>query len=70
MNMPMRFSFQKAAEMYKSGKITFSKAAADADLTLWEMEQYLVRRGFKSQYSVDDLTHELDLLSKTKKMKH
>ncbi len=56
------FVKEKAAERYRQGKVTLSKAAAEAGLTLWEMEGYLVERGFKSSYSTEDLTRELGLL--------
>ncbi len=55
---------KKAAELYKAGKITFSKATEKAGLTLWEMEQYLVSQGFKSQYSIEDLKQEVRLLTR------
>ena len=50
-----------AAQKYMSGKITLSEAADQADLTLWEMEQCLVERGFKSSYSLEDLKREANL---------
>ena len=53
---------EKAAEKYHSGRLTLSEAAHQAGLTLWEMETYLVERGFKSSYSVEDLERELRLL--------
>lgn len=53
---------KKAAEDYLKGEITLSEAARKADLTLWEMEKYLVDNGFKSGYSVEDLEKELRLL--------
>jgi metal-responsive CopG/Arc/MetJ family transcriptional regulator len=53
------YSKRKAAEEYKSGKITFSEAARKANNTIWEFEQYLVQNGFKSQYSVSDMQEEL-----------
>ena len=53
---------EKAAEKYVSGKVTLSAAAHQAGLTIWEMEQYLVGRGFKSSYSIDDLERETRLL--------
>lgn len=56
------FVKEKAAERYLHGKVTLSKAAAEASLTLWEMEKYLVERGFKSSYSTEDLERELELL--------
>ncbi len=53
---------RKAADEYVKGKITLSEAARKADLTLWEMEKYLVDKGFKSSYSAEDLEKELRLL--------
>ncbi|MDP2666383.1 MAG: UPF0175 family protein [Candidatus Diapherotrites archaeon] len=60
---------RKAAEWYKAGKLTMSQAAMDAHISIWEMEQYLVRHGYKSQYSVEDMQQELGLLSKKSKPK-
>lgn len=50
---------EKAAERYMRGEITISKAAEDANITLWEMEKFLVERGYRSAYSVEDLMDEL-----------
>ena len=50
---------EKAAEKYRGGKTTLSQAARQAGLTLWEMEHYLVERGYTSSYSVEDLENEL-----------
>ncbi len=50
---------KKAAEMYAGGKITFSKAAEIAGLTLWEMERFLVDNCFRSAYSAEDLERKL-----------
>ena len=61
------FVKRKAAELYKAGKITLSKASEKAGITLWEMEQYLVSQGFKSQYSVEDLKQEMRLLTSKQK---
>src|SRR3989338_699014 len=55
---------EKAAEAYKEGKITISEAAQQASLTIWEMEEYLVDKGYKSDYSIDDLEKEILLMSK------
>ena len=57
---------KKALEKYISGRITFSEAAELSNLTIWEMEQYLVSEGFKSDYSLDDLERELTLLKEKK----
>jgi len=53
---------EKAAEKYRSGRLTLSEAAHQAGLTLWEMERYLVEHGYKSSYSVEDLEREAQLL--------
>ena len=52
----------KAAYEYFKGKISLSEAARKAELTIWEMEQYLVVSGYKSSYSIDDLEKELQQL--------
>ncbi len=56
------FVKERAAEKYRRGVITLSEAARQANLTLWEMEHHLVEQGYKSTYSVDDLTKELQRL--------
>ena len=43
-------------------KITLSEAAKAANLTIWEMQKYLIDKGFKSDYSIDDLEKELESL--------
>ncbi|MBI4176676.1 MAG: UPF0175 family protein [Candidatus Aenigmarchaeota archaeon] len=53
---------EKAAKEYMAGKVTLSEAAAIAEVTVWEMAHYLVDRGFKSSYSIEDLGEELKLL--------
>ncbi|MBI4017244.1 MAG: UPF0175 family protein [Candidatus Aenigmarchaeota archaeon] len=49
-------------KLYAEGKITFSEAAHHSGLTLFDMEHYLVDKGFKSEYSIEDLENELALL--------
>ena len=56
------FIQKKAAEEYLKGKITLSEAAARAEMTLWEMEGYLVELGYKSGYSIEDLEKEANLI--------
>ncbi len=53
---------EKAAQAYREGRITLSEAAERSDLTLWEMQQYLVHQGYQSDYSIRDLDRELDIL--------
>ena len=52
-----------AAQQYIEGKITLSEAARLSNLTIWEMESYLVERGFKSEYSIEDLEREMKALN-------
>ncbi|HLC45974.1 MAG TPA: UPF0175 family protein [archaeon] len=58
---------EKAAQQYIEGKTTISGAAHAAGLTVWEMEQYLVSKGFKSDYSVEDLQKGLKALGEYEK---
>jgi len=51
---------KQAILSYVKGIITFSEAAKQADLTLWEMEKYLVEQGFRSSYSIEDLEDEME----------
>ena len=53
---------QKSVESYIREEITFSEAAHRAGLTLFEMEKYLVEKGFKSDYSLEDLEDEMKIL--------
>lgn len=57
---------ENAVQLYREGKVTFSEAARLAGCTLWEMEHYLVDKGFRSEYSITDLERELPLLKKKK----
>jgi len=56
------FLKQKAAEEYMGGNITLSEGADMAEITLWEMEKFLVEGGFKSDYSIEDLDEEMKRL--------
>jgi len=58
------FIVMKSAEGYKKGAMTMTEAANKAGITLWEMEEYLVIHGYKSNYSVEDLDREIKLLGK------
>lgn len=54
-------AMQKAAQQYVEGKITLSEAAHKAEISVWDMENYLVGHGFKSSYSIEDLREEVKL---------
>lgn len=57
---------KKAVEDYLAGRTTISGAAKKAGITIWEMEQYLVSEGYRSQYSAEDLQEEFRVLAKQK----
>lgn len=52
----------KALRKYEQGKISISKAAEDTGLTVEEIEDYMIRKGYRSKYSTEDLERELELL--------
>lgn len=52
----------KAFRKYELGKISISKAAEETGLTVGEIEEYMVRRGYRSIYSTSDLEREMELL--------
>lgn len=58
------FEKEKAAKRYIEGKISISGAAEDAKLTIPEMVDYLVSRGYRSEYSMDDFRKGVTLLEK------
>lgn len=49
---------KKTLENYLKGKITFSEAAKQSELTILEMEEYIVEQGYESKYSIEDLEKE------------
>ena len=53
----------KVLRKYEQGRISISRAAEDTGLTVGEIEEYMVRRGYKSKYSTLDLERELELLN-------
>ncbi len=53
---------ETALRQYEQGKISISKAAEDTGLTVGEIEEYMVRKGYRSKYSTEDLERELELL--------
>ena len=54
--------FLKKIEKYMQGKITMSEAAHRAEITIFDMEQYLVEQGYKSSYSIEDLKREMRMI--------
>ncbi len=47
------------AQEYGQGRMTFARAAEEAGVSLWEMMDYAKQRKIPSQYSPEDLEHDL-----------
>ncbi len=47
---------------YEQGKISISRAAEDTGLTVGEIEEFFVKKGYRSAYSTADLKREIELL--------
>jgi predicted HTH domain antitoxin len=58
------FEKEKAAKLYMEGKISISGAAENAQVTIPEIVDYLVCKGYKSEYSVNDFRRGVTLLEK------
>ena len=58
------FKKEKAAKLYMEGKISISGATEIAGLMIPEMVNYLVCKGFRSDYSIDDFRRGVNLLEK------
>ncbi len=54
----------KAVGECAAGRMTMSEASELAGLTIWEFEALLVSKGHASNYSLDDLSQDLDVLGK------
>lgn len=61
------FTRDQAIAQYRNGEITMAEAASLAGLSLWEMEQYLIREGYRSAYSIADLDREKERLQSARK---
>ena len=51
------------AQEYGQGRITLGRAAEEAVVSLWEMMDYVRQRKIPAQYSLEDLEHDLDVIS-------
>jgi len=54
---------KKSVQDYMKGKITISEAAHRAEITIFDMGQYLLEQGYKSSYSVENLEKEVKSVS-------
>ena len=56
------FIKEKAAKDYMEEKMTISEAATLAGISIFDMEKYLINKGFVSKFSLEDLRKELELI--------
>ena len=50
------------AKLYGAGKLTLARAARAADVSIWEMMDYLRRHKVAAQYDLDDLERDLETI--------
>ncbi len=53
---------EKAANLYREGKLSMSGAAEMAGLTIREMIDYLIEKGYRATYTYEDLKREIEAL--------
>ncbi|MBI4330044.1 MAG: UPF0175 family protein [Chloroflexi bacterium] len=51
------------AHEYGRGRMTLGRAAEEAGVSLWEMMDYVRQMKIPAQYSLDDLKHDIKLIS-------
>ena len=51
------------AKLYGKGRITLARAAREADVSLWQMMDYVRRHKIAAQYDLDDLEHDIRTIS-------
>jgi predicted HTH domain antitoxin len=50
------------ARQYGEGKLTLARAAEAADVSLWELMDYVRRHKIAAQYDLDDLRQDLQFI--------
>ncbi len=56
------WTLKKALELYRNGKITLSRAAETAGLTIWEIIDALEKRKIVLQYDAEDFEEDMKTL--------
>jgi predicted HTH domain antitoxin len=47
------------SRLYGEGKLTLARAAREAEISLWEMMDYVRKKKISAQYELDDLQRDL-----------
>ena len=50
------------AREYGQGRVTLGKASEDAEVSIWEMMDYVRDSKIASQYSLEDLEHDYEVI--------
>lgn len=50
---------RKALDLYSSGRVTLSRAAEIAGITIWEMIDEIAKKRITAQYDVEDIEEDL-----------
>ena len=62
--MIKEYKKQKSVDLYKKGKVSLSEAAKIADVNIYEMIDLLIKAGIKSDYSLEDMKKEREVLER------
>ncbi|MGB9741385.1 MAG: UPF0175 family protein [Candidatus Bathyarchaeia archaeon] len=58
------WKLEKAVGLYRDGRVTLSRAAEIAEISVWEMIDILAQKKVTLQYSVEDLEEDLKVLER------
>ncbi|MBI2907743.1 MAG: UPF0175 family protein [Chloroflexi bacterium] len=50
------------SQEYGQGRMTLARAAEEADVSLWEMMDYVRQKKIPAQYGLEDLEHDLKVI--------
>ena len=62
--MIKEYKKQKSVDLYKKGKVSLSEAAKIADVNIYDMIDLLIKAGIKSDYSLEDMKKEREVLER------
>ncbi|MEW6033965.1 MAG: UPF0175 family protein [Chloroflexota bacterium] len=51
------------SEEYGQGRMTLARAAEEADVSIWEMMDYVRQKKIPAQYGLEDLEHDLKAIN-------
>ena len=57
-----RWKLDHFGKLYGVGRITLARAAREADVSVWEMMDYVTRHKVAMQYDLDDLHRDVETI--------